>query len=112
MKKVLAVIMAMLVIFTSLSVVVMAEETPDANVTTTVAEEKTTRDIMNDDGLVVPINFNQLKSSIIFKIFEKIISFIMSLFGAEAAPEVDQEAATMVDEIGSALDERLTNLFG
>lgn len=112
MKKLLAVLMAALVIFTTCVVAVMAEETEEIPVTEAVAEENTTRNIMNDDGLVVPINFNQLKSSVIFKIFEKIISFILSLFGADVAPEVDKEAATAVDELGSALDERLTDLFG
>lgn len=112
MKKILSVLMAVLVVFTTCSIAVMADETDIE--TTAVAvekEENTTRDIMNDDGLVVPINFNQLKSSVIFKIFEKIISFILSLFGADVAPEVDKEGATLVDEIGSALDERLTDLF-
>ncbi len=113
MKKILAVLMAVLVVFTTCSIAVFAGET-DAETTAPAVvekEESSTRDIMNDDGLVVPINFNQLKSSIIFKIFEKIISFILSLFGADVAPEVDQEGATLVDEIGSALDERLTDLF-
>ncbi len=112
MKKLLAVLMAALVIFTTCVVAVMAEETAEIPETEAVAEENTTRNIMNEDGLVVPINFNQLKSSVIFKIFEKIISFILSLFGQDVAPEVDKEAATAVDEIGSALDERLTDLFG
>lgn len=114
MKKLLAIFMAVLVVFTTCSIAVMAEETTAEEVTTApaaVQEENTTRDIMNDDGLVVPINFNQLKSSVIFKIFEKIIKFILSLFGADVAPEVDEEGATLVDEIGSALDERLTDLF-
>ncbi len=112
MKKVLSVFMAVLVVFTSLSIAVFAA---DADLETTAPavteEEDTTRNIKNDDGLVVPLNFNQLKSSIIFKIFEKIISFILSLFGEEQAPEIDQEGATMVDELASALDERLTDLF-
>ncbi len=112
MKKVLAVFMAVLVVFTSLAVAVFAADTDvETTAPAVVEEENTTRNIKNDDGLVVPLNFNQLKSSIIFKIFEKIISFILSLFGAEVAPEVDQEGATLVDEIGSALDERLTDLF-
>ncbi len=114
MKKILAVLMAALVVFTTCSIAVMAEETTEIVETTApaVSEEGTTRNIMNDDGLVVPINMNQFKSSIIFKIFEKIIKFILSLFGADVAPEVDKEGATLVDEIGSALDERLTDIFG
>ncbi len=112
MKKLLAIFMAVLVVFTTCSIAVFAGET-DTETTTApvVQEENTTRNIKNDDGLVVPINFNQLKSSLIFKIFEKILSFIFSLFGADVAPEVDQEGATLVDEIGSALDERLTDIF-
>lgn len=111
MKKLLAIFMAVLVVFTTCSIAVFAEETDEVTTAPVITEEDTTRNIKNDDGLVVPLNFNQLKSSIIFKIFEKIISFILSLFGAETAPEVDQEGATLVDEIGSALDERLTDLF-
>lgn len=112
MKKMLAIIMAVLVVFTTCSIAVMAEETADVETTAVaVQEEGTTRDIMNDDGLVVPINFNQLKSSVIFKIIEKILTFIFSLFGADVAPDVDQEGATLVEEIGSALDERLTDIF-
>lgn len=114
MKKVLAIIMAVLVVFTTCSVAVMADETADVETTeivVTAPEENTTRNILNDDGLVVPININQLKSSIIFKIFEKIISFILSLFGADLGDEIDKEGATLVDELGSALDERLTDVF-
>lgn len=113
MKKLLAIFMAVLVVFTTCSIAVMADETVADEVTTApvVQEENTTKSIKNDDGLVVPLNFNQLKSSIIFKIFEKIITFILSLFGVDVAPEIDQEGATLVDEIGSALDERLTDLF-
>ncbi|MBE6716308.1 MAG: hypothetical protein E7573_05245 [Ruminococcaceae bacterium] len=113
MKKILAIFLSALVVFMTCSIAVMADETDvETTAAPVVVEENTTRDIMNDDGLVVPINLNQLKSSIIFKIFEKIIKFILSLFGVEIAPEIDQEGATLVDEIGSALDERLTDLFG
>ncbi|MBE6790461.1 MAG: hypothetical protein E7535_04640 [Ruminococcaceae bacterium] len=112
MKKILAVLMAALVVFTTCSIAVFAEEEDvETTVAATVKEESTTRNILNDEGLVVPINLNQLKSSVIFKIFEKIIKFILSLFGSDVAPEVDQEGATLVDEIGSALDERLTDIF-
>lgn len=127
MKKVLAVFMAALVAFSTLSIAVfaaepeaatVAEETeqtetekPVVETTTVTVEEKTTRNIKNEDGLVVPINLRQLKDSVIFKIFEKIFKFILSLFGAEG-PEIDKEGATIVDEIGSALDERLSHIFG
>lgn len=111
MKKILAVLMSVLVVFTTCFITVFADEAVDESSPTVVKEESTTRDIMTDDGLVVPINFTQLKSSVIFKIFEKIIKFILSLFGAETGPEVDNEGATLVDEVASALDERLTDLF-
>ncbi len=110
MKKILAVLMAVLVVFTTCSIAVFAGET-DVE-TTAAATEEGPRDILTDDGLVVPVNMNQLKSSIIFKIFEKIISFILSLFGEDTGNEIDKEGATLVDEIGSALDERLTDIFG
>ena len=109
MKKILAVFMAMLVVFGTCSVAVMADETDE--VTTAVAtEEDTTRNIQSNSGLVVPINFNQLKSSLIFKLFEKIITLFLGIFGIELSEKIDQEGATIVDEIGSALDEQLTNL--
>lgn len=111
MKKILAVLMSVLVVFTTCFITVFADEVVEESSSAVVKEESTTRDIMTDDGLVVPINFTQLKSSVIFKIFEKIIKFILSLFGAETAPEVDNEGATLVDEVASALDERLTDLF-
>ena len=61
MKKLLAIFMAVLVVFTTCSIAVFAGET-DTETTTdpVVQEENTTRNIKNDDGLVVPINFNQL----------------------------------------------------
>ncbi len=108
MKKVLAVIMAVLVVLTTCSIAVMAEET-DAE-TNVAVEENTTRNIKNEDGLVVPINFNQLKSSVIFKIFEKIISFILSLFG-EQAPEIDQELADAVGGLGDDISNRIEQVY-
>lgn len=109
MKKILAVFMAILVVFTTCSIAAFAGET---DVETTAATDEGPRDIMNEDGLVVPVNPNQLKTSLIFKIIEKIIKFILSLFGADVGDEIDKEGATLVGEIGSALDERLTDLFG
>ena len=79
MKKILAIIMAGLVVFTPCSIAVMADETAEVETTAVVVEkeEATTRNILNDEGLVVPINMSQFKSSIIFKIFEKMkVSFI------------------------------------
>ena len=73
MKKLLAIFMAVLVVFTTCSIAVFADETEElVTVPVVTEEEDTTRNIKNDDGLVVPLNFNQLKSSVIFKIFEKV----------------------------------------
>lgn len=111
MKKILAVLMAILVVFTTCSIAVFAGETDVETTAAGATTEEGPRDILTDDGLVVPVNTNQLKSSIIFKVFEKIIKFILSLFGADVGGEIDKEGATIVGEIGSALDERLTDLF-
>lgn len=110
MKKILAIFLTLLVVFSTCSAAVFAVEIEETTAPE-VSTEESTSSIKNEDGLVVPGNMNQLKTSVIFKIFEKIISFILSLFGAEVAPEVDKEGATVVDELASALDERLTDLF-
>lgn len=110
MKKILAIFLTLLVVFSTCSAAVFAVEIEETTAPE-VSTEESTSSIKNEDGLVVPGNMNQFKTSIIFKIFEKIISFILSLFGAEVAPEVDKEGATVVDELASALDERLTDLF-
>lgn len=127
MKKLLAIFLAALIAFSTCFITVFADDvdvdtgveesssdeiaSEDDTTAAPAKEESTTRDIMNDDGLVVPINFNQLKSSFIFKIIEKVIKFILSLFGEDTAPDVDEEGAILVDEIASALDERLTDIF-
>lgn len=99
MKKFLAVFMALLMVFTSTALVVFAADPADP--TTTVAEdEKTTRNIKNDDGLVVPINFKQLKFSVIFKLIEKVIKWILNLFGGDSADDIDQSIADDISSIG------------
>lgn len=108
MKKVLAVFMAVLMVFTGISVA-FAETTaaPDSEPS---ESEKTTRSIVNDEGLVVPLNFKQLKMSVIFKIFEKIIKFILNLFsGDDEEGSLDESLADVVssiaDDVSNAIEE-------
>lgn len=114
MKKILAVLMAVLVAFSALSIAVMAEETVDTN--EAVVEENTTRNIMNEDGLVFPENFVQLELSVVFKIFEKVINFfittIESIFG-DILPEldIDGEIATNVGNLGDDISDRIEQVF-
>lgn len=111
MKKLLAVLMAVLVAFSALSVVVMAEETAD---TETVVEEN--KNIMNDDGLVFPENFKQLEFSVIFKLFERLFTYIFetieSLFG-DLLPELDLdgELATEIGGLGDDINDRIEQVF-
>lgn len=107
MKKILSVFLAIMMVFCSCAIAVCA-----ADEETTVAaksEEATTRNIKNDEGLVVPINFKQLKSSILFKIIEKIVMFIKGLFGSDGEA-ADQTAADAVSEVFSVIDERLSQV--
>lgn len=113
MKKVLAVFMAILMAFTGVSMALA--QSVETSVTQidipggTEPGEKTTRDIQNDDGLVVPLNFKQLKMSIVFKIFEKIIKFILNLFAGDDAKDVDESIASVVesvaDDVSGAIEE-------
>lgn len=109
MKKALAVFMAVLMAFSSLSILVFAEETSVIEIKGSEKEEKTTRDIQNDAGLVIPINFKQLKSSVIFKLIEKIIKFILNLFAGDNAADVDQSIAddisSIAEDISQAIEE-------
>lgn len=109
MKKVIAVFLAILVVFGTTSVAFAADE-PAGDVTTTAVEENTTRKITNDDGLVIPINFEQLKMSVVFKVIEKIIKFILNIFGGNDAGDIDDEGATAVSDAGSWLDEILSEI--
>ncbi len=107
MKKLLAVLMAVLVAFSALSVVVMADETAGAE---TVVEDN--KNIMNEDGLVFPENFTQLEYSIIFKLFEKALTYIFdlieSIFG-DILPEldVDDTLAGGVEDLDGIISDRI-----
>lgn len=115
MKKVLAVFMAILMAFSAMSLVVFAE---DANPADEPSSEETTeirypdpeepRDILNEDGLVFPINFNQLKMSFVFKIIEKIINFFLGIFGGD----LDANLTDSVSDAGKWLDEAISNIAG
>lgn len=111
MKKLLAILMAVLVAFSALSVVVMADETAD---TETVVEEN--KNIMNDEGLVFPENFTQLEFSVVFKLIEKVFTYIFetieSLFG-DLLPDlnIDDELATGVGNLGGDIADRIEQVF-
>ena len=89
MKKLLAVLMAVLVAFSALSVSVMAAPVEEDAVATEDVG------IKNEDGNVVPQNFFQLAASFFAKSIEKISSFFIGLFG-EYSGEVDQELSEVV----------------
>lgn len=112
MKKIIAVLMAVLMAFSALSVVAMAEEATGS--TETVVDEN--KNIVNDDGLVFPENFTQLEFSIIFKLFEKVFSYIFdtieSLFG-DLLPDLDLdgELATEIGGLGDDISNRIEQVF-
>ncbi len=112
MKKVLAVFMAILMMFSAMSVAVFAEDASDDATTTTMIRypdgEGTTRNIVNDEGLVFPINFDQLKMSFVFKIIEKIINFFLGLFGGD----LDANLTDSISDAGTWLDEAISNIEG
>ncbi len=97
MKKIIAILLAVLVAFSTFSVAVMAEE---AEVETTAAavEEGT-----DEDNLVKPENMNQLKLSVIFKAFEKVISFFIDLI-EQIIPGLDLDG-TLADGVGGLGDD-------
>ncbi len=114
MKKVLAVVLAMIMAFSVFTVAVMADDegaTGSDGTTQVVIEvtenpnEPTTRNIKNDEGLVIPINFTQLKQSVVFKIIEKILKFIFGLFGADIDDILATEVSSIGGEIQSAIEE-------
>ena len=119
MKKFIAVFLAMLMIF-SVTSVAFATETPEGagdtvaeepaapeeEGTTAASGEPTTRNIVNKDGLVVPINFTQLKSSFVFKIVEKIINLILGIFGKS----LDDFLTEGVSDAGDWIDEAISNI--
>ena len=114
MKKVLAVFMAMLMALSVFTVAVMADDevVNEEHSTTTIEieitenpNEPTTRNIVSDNGLVVPINFTQLKQSIIFKIIEKVLKFIFGLFGGDIDDQLASEVSSIGGEVQSAIEE-------
>ena len=114
MKKVLAVVLAMIMAFSVFTVAVMAEDEGSSEVVNTTQieieitenpNEPTTRNIKNDEGLVIPINFTQLKQSVVFKIIEKILKFIFGLFGADIDNILATEVSSIGGEIQSAIEE-------
>ena len=114
MKKVLAVVLAMIMAFSVFTVAVMAEDEGSSDVVNTTQieieitenpNEPTTRNIKNDEGLVIPINFTQLKQSVVFKIIEKILKFIFGLFGADIDDILATEVSSIGGEIQSAIEE-------
>ena len=114
MKKVLAVFMAILMAFSAMSLVVFAEDAAPADEPETTTEvirypeDTGIRDILNGDGLVFPINFNQLEMSFVFKIVEKIINFFLGLFGGD----IDANLTDSVSDAGVWLDEAISNIAG
>lgn len=113
MKKILAVFLAVLMAFSVFSVAVVADDEDPAEPNSTVIEievtenpnEPTTRNILSDNGLVVPINFKQLKMSVIFKIIEKVLKFIFGLFGGDIDDNLASEVSSIGGEIQSAIEE-------
>ena len=109
MKKIIAILLAVLTIFSAMSVAAFATAA-DGDETSTIeappvpeGEDKTTRNIVNEDGLVVPVNETQLKFSFVFKVVEKVAKFILGIFGKD----VDDALSGGVKDFGDWLD----NLF-
>ena len=89
MKKILAVLMAMLVLFSTCAISAFATE---------AAPEETATEAADESDLVFPNNFTQLKLSVVFKAFEKFFSFIINLFG-DYADDFDNDLADLVKDI-------------
>ena len=105
MKKILAVFLAVLTVFSLMSFVVHAEEEPAAP-EAAAQEENTTRNILDGDGNVVPVNETQLKFAFVFKLIEKVVAFIMGIFGKE----VDDALANGIDGFAKWIDEAISNI--
>ena len=112
MKKVLAILLSVLLLFSAVGVTAMADEPEPATdeiVTIDPLEEETTRNIVSDDGtMVVPINFTQLRESFVFKIIEKIINFFLGIFGSS----MDDFLSGGISNAGDFLDEAISNIDG
>lgn len=105
MKKILAVFLAVLTVFSFITVSSVAADDPEES-TTVVTEEHTTRNILDEDGNVVPVNETQLKFAFVFKIVEKIVAFVLGIFGKE----VDDTIAGGIKGVGDWLDEAISNI--
>ncbi len=112
MKKILAVFMAVLMTFSFATFALANDADPAEESTTeemiTYPESNGIPNIMNDEGLVFPENFNQLKMSFVFKIVERIINFFLGLFGGD----VDANLTDSVSDMGKWLDEIISNISG
>ena len=109
MKKVLAVFLAILMAFSAIGVIGFAEDAEEESTTVIrYPEEEDTRNIVNDEGLVYPVNFEQLKMSFMFKIIEKIINFFLGIFGGD----LDMNLTNSVSDAGKWLDEAISNIQG
>ncbi|MBQ7689068.1 MAG: hypothetical protein IJT27_07630, partial [Clostridia bacterium] len=63
--------------------------------------------IQNEDGLVVPTSTTQLKFAFLFKTIEKVMKFILGIFGADLDATLSGGVASFVakiEEIISNLD--------
>ncbi len=113
MKKFLAVLMAVLMAFSFVTFACAAEADPTEENTTqeemiTYPESDGIPNIINNEGLVFPENFNQLKMSFVFKIVERIINFFLGLFGGDT----DANLTDSVSDLGKWLDEIISNISG
>ena len=117
MKKVLAVLLAVIMAFSAISLVALAEDTEEPATTaddttnTTVIhypDPEPTSNIVNPEGLVFPTNGTQLEMSFVFKIIERIINFFLGLFGED----VDANLTDSVADLGKWLDEAISNIQG
>ena len=104
MKKVLAVLLAVLMVFSVMAISVYAAA-PNADPAPAV-EDETTRNIQNEEGLVVPVNETQLKFSFVFKVVEKFVKFVLGIFGSD----VDYTIADGVEKVGAWFDEVISNI--
>lgn len=110
MKKTLSVFLAVLILFTTMTIAALADEETTEPTVTAPVEERTTRDITNDDGMVVPINFWQLKQAFFFKLYEKVFKIVKMIFSGSAT-DSDQNAADIVKAIGEFFDKHLAGFF-
>ena len=108
MKKLIAVLLAVITVFSLITVAVYADEEPAEPVASeNVPEEETTMHIQNEDGLVVPTSTTQLKFAFLFKTIEKVMKFILGIFGADLDATLSGGVASFVakiEEIISNLD--------